>query len=313
LTDYKDGIYCVDAQYEGEGVAAVYIVRGGGRAAIVDTGANSSFSLVKRAMNDLGVAPGDVDYVFLTHVHLDHAGGAGLYMRNLPAAKLVVHERGARHMVNPERLMSGTREIYGAAVAERLYGDIIPVPEDRVIAPSDGETILVGDRPFVCLETPGHALHHIAYHDPSAGAVFTGDAFGMSYLELTRGDRRCVIPTTSPVQFDPRAMRESIDRIAALRPKRLYLTHFGELTDADGAAFVLRRQIDAYERIANDCDGDIGKIRAGIARIFEEETAAQNNPLSPSDSRRVTGRALELNAQGVALWFAKQAKQNEKL
>jgi glyoxylase-like metal-dependent hydrolase (beta-lactamase superfamily II) len=305
LIGHKNGIYCVDSGYEGEGVAAIYVIASGGRAAIVDTANNASLARSLDALGELGISRDDVDYILLTHIHLDHAGGAGLYMREMPSARLVVHGRGARHMINPEKLAKGTAEVYGEAEAKRLYGEILPVCPDRVFVPSDGEEIRFGDTAVVCMDTPGHAYHHMAFRDRASNAVFTGDAFGLSCFDAPGGDTEIVMPTTSPVQFDPEAMHKSIDRIAEAGADHLYLAHFGEVRDQRGAAANLHRLIDEHVRIAVESAGGAEAIKTELTALFRDEMASRGCGDGGGSRRKAAEISVEINALGLAAWYAK--------
>ncbi|MDR0764097.1 MAG: MBL fold metallo-hydrolase [Synergistaceae bacterium] len=311
--DCKNGVYCVDSGYEGGGVASVYLLRDGNEAAIVDTCHNGALEPVKRAFSELGVKDGEVKYIFITHVHLDHMGGAGLFAREFPEAALVVHERGGKHLADPSKLAASAAGVYGESVMKRLYGDILPIPADRITMPRDGAEFRVGDRTIVCFDTPGHARHHIAYKDTSSGAVFTGDAYGMSYAELVRPDGRCAILTTSPVRFDPNAMRASMRLLDGLANGEVYPTHFGRLPLGGGVSDSLYRQLDMYVEAAERAEGDIASIRMRLREIFIEEASRQNCPSLASDFGRVTRAALELNAQGLALWYKKSRDESKSL
>jgi glyoxylase-like metal-dependent hydrolase (beta-lactamase superfamily II) len=313
LADYKNGIYCVDSGYEGGGVASVYIIRDGQSAAIIDTAHNGALEPVKRAMDTIGIASRDVEFIFLTHVHLDHAGGTGLFVKEFPNARVVVHERGARHIIDPEKLVSGAAAVYGEDEVSRLYGKVIPTPKDRITIPRDDDEFRVGERVIVCLDTPGHARHHLAYHDTSAGVVFTGDAYGMSYLELIRTEGRCAILTTSPVQFDPVAMRESMRKIESLKPVCVHPTHFGQMPIGGEISDSLHRQLDLYVKAAEDAEGDLDRIRTKLKELFVNEASRQGCPSLAANSGRVTGQALELNAQGLAVWYEKNKNSGHKL
>jgi glyoxylase-like metal-dependent hydrolase (beta-lactamase superfamily II) len=304
--DCKNGIFCVDSGYEGGGVASVYVIRDGDSAAIVDTAHNGALEPVKSAMSEIGIKSGDVEFIFLTHVHLDHAGGAGMFVGEFPNARVVVHERGARHIVDPGKLVAGATAIYGEEAMARLYGKVTPVPPGKITIPRDGDEFRVGNRAITCLDTPGHARHHLAYHDASANAVFTGDAYGMSYLELVRPEGRCAILTTSPVQFDPNAMRDSMKKIESLNPDSLYPTHFGQMPIGGDISDSLYRQIDLYVKTAEDAKGNLDMIREGLRDLFRNESSRQGCPCLAANSGRVTGQALELNAQGLAVWYEKK-------
>ncbi|GHV55544.1 MBL fold metallo-hydrolase [Synergistales bacterium] len=303
--DFGDGIYGVDAHYLGEGIVSVYIVRGAdGSAALIDTGHNAAFPYISAGLGELGISKEAVRYVCATHVHLDHAGGAGICMREFPNATLVVHPRGARHMIDPAKLMAGAEEVYGKEEADRTYGTLVPIPEERVHTAGDNEEVNVGGILLTCLHTPGHALHHMAYHYKAARSVFTGDSFGVS---LPRYDAdfkgRCfVVPTTSPVQFDPEAMISSIDRIEALAPERLYLTHFGELRDVPERAAELRRLVRAHRDIGIAAKGDVNAIKKELTDLFVSET--QNIGWDITDEvMEIFNIDIFLNSQGVSLWY----------
>jgi glyoxylase-like metal-dependent hydrolase (beta-lactamase superfamily II) len=257
-------------------------------------------------MGEIGIKSGDVEFIFLTHVHLDHAGGAGMFVEEFPNARVVVHERGARHIANPEKLVAGAAAVYGEETMARLYGKVAPVAPDKITIPRDGDEFRVGNRLITCIDTPGHARHHLAYYDTSANAVFTGDAYGMSYLELVRPEGRCAILTTSPVQFDPDAMRDSMKKIDSLKPDSLYPTHFGQMPIGGDISDSLYRQLDLYVKTAEDAKGNLDMIREGLRDLFADESSRQGCPCLAANSGRVTGQALELNAQGLAVWYEKK-------
>lgn len=210
LISYGDGVHAVDSGYGRPQLAAIHVVVQDGRAAIVDTGSNASVPRVLGALAALGVAPDAVDWVMLTHIHLDHAGGAGSLMCALPAAKLLVHPRGVRHMADPSRLWEATSAVYGAERAFELYGRLVPVPAERIVPATDGLELQLGCRTFRVFDTPGHARHHICIWDASAHAFFTGDTFGLSYRELDADGRSFIVPTTTPrSSIRRRCMRRS--------------------------------------------------------------------------------------------------------
>src|SRR4051812_48288819 len=155
LTMFEDGITAVDTEYVRPQMDASHIVCAGGRAAIVDTGPNTAVPLILAALEQLQIAPDAVDFLFLTHVHLDHAGGAGALMRALPRATCIVHPRGAPHMIDPSKLISGTRAVYGEELYSRLYGEILPIERERIAITQDGARFELPGRAFECVHTPG--------------------------------------------------------------------------------------------------------------------------------------------------------------
>src|ERR1700758_2121824 len=184
LYRHPHGITAVDAEYLYPGHAAAHLIVDGGRAAFVDVGTNSSVPYLLAALDELGIARSAVDYVLLTHVHLDHAGGAGRLMRELPGARAVLHPRGAPHMIDPSRLIAGSQAVYGEARFARLYGELIPIPRERVHVAADGERLTLGARTLELIHTPGHAMHHYAVVDAAHAGIFPGDTFGISYRAL---------------------------------------------------------------------------------------------------------------------------------
>ncbi len=310
LIDYADGVYAFDSGYGRPQLAAIHLVVQDGRAAVVDTGSNASVLRVLTALATLGIAPDAVDWVILTHIHLDHAGGAGSLMCALPQAKLLVHPRGVRHMADPTRLWEGTTAVYGAERAFELYGHLVPVPSERIVAATDGLEVRVGSRMLRVFDTPGHARHHICVWDSVAHAFFTGDTFGLSYRELDVDGRAFVVPTTTPTQFDPAGMHASIDRMLAMGPKAMYLTHFSRVTEVERLGADLHRLIDTMVAVAQAARGDgvarHVEILAGLEQVMREEAARQNWALNEDDTLELLRIDLELNAQGLGVWLDSQ-------
>ncbi|HBK47335.1 MAG TPA: MBL fold metallo-hydrolase, partial [Xanthomonadaceae bacterium] len=249
----------------------------------------------------------DVDWLILTHVHLDHAGGAGALLRELPAAKLYVHPRGAPHMIDPARLVAGATAVYGAEEIARSYGEIVPVPAARVVVAEDGGRIEVGGRELACLDTPGHARHHLCLWDARSRGWFSGDTFGLSYRELDNAAGEAfILPTSSPVQFEPEAMRRSIERMMAYDPVAMYLTHYGRVQQPARLAEALYEQIEAMVAIARSCDGRADRHRclvAALGELYRERAQAHGCLLDDAAVEQVLAMDIELNAQGLACWL----------
>ncbi|AYH45501.1 MBL fold metallo-hydrolase [Azoarcus sp. DN11] len=307
LTAHPDGILAVDSGYCGPGVAAIHLLIHRGRAAIVDTGTNASVPRVLAALAAAGIEPGMVQWVILTHIHLDHAGGAGSLMCALPNAKLVVHPRGVRHMVDPAKLWEGTSAVYGAERAFALYGRLAPIEAERIVAAEEGLELDLGGRTLRILQTPGHAKHHVCIWDETARAFFTGDTFGLSYREFDVEGRPSVFPTTTPTQFDPDALHASIDRLMSYRPEAMYLTHFSRVTGVERLAADLHRLIDTQVAVARAARGEgvarHVEILAGLEQIVREEAERQGWTLPEEEIFRILRTDLELNAQGLGFWL----------
>jgi hydroxyacylglutathione hydrolase len=312
--DYEHGITAIDSGFERPMLDAVHLVVEGGRAALVDTASNASLPKVLSALDAKGLSAADVDWVLLTHVHLDHAGGAGSYIRHFPNARLTVHPRGARHMIDPARLVAGTVEVYGADEAKRMYGDIVPVPAERVVETPDGASVSLNGRRFEFLDTPGHARHHVCIVDERSGHVFAGDTFGLSYRELDVDGRPAIFPSTTPVQFDPPALHASIDRLLARRPGAVYVTHFGQVRDVQRCGEDLHRLIDAHARLGLACERDglegerrSQRLREGVRAIVLDEAQRQRWPLEREALLALFDLDIRLNAAGLEAWLDARA------
>ena len=307
LTAYQNGIYAVDALYLRPRLAAVHLIKEGDRVALVDTGTNDSLPRVISALDELGVSIQQVDYIFLTHIHLDHAGGAGLMMRQFPNARLVVHPRGVRHMIDPSKLIEGATAVYGKEEMARLYGDVQPIDPVRIVEATHDLRLALAGRQVHILDTPGHARHHVCIRDEKTGHIFTGDAFGLSYPEFDIGGRQFVFPGTTPVQFDPEEMHASIDLMMSFNPGAIYLTHFGQVRDVPGTAREMHRLIDAYVEIArrhkNAGQARHELIRDGVARLMVKEIAAIGCPLASTAILEFLKHDIEINAQGLEVWL----------
>ncbi len=236
--------------------------------ALVETGSQSSVPAVHAALDALGLGPLDLRWIIVTHIHLDHAGGVGELARDFPNATVVVHERGARHLVDPSRLVDSASRVYGPLL-DSLYGRMTAVPEDRLIAADDGYQVDVGNgRTLVLVDSPGHAKHHHAVLDEQTGTLLVGDAVGVLLPDL--GVLR---PATPPPDFDLDLAVQSLQRFAELRPTRMVLTHYGPVADAQdtlaAAEEMLHGWVDVAERvIENAADAGIDDVADALAEAF---------------------------------------------
>lgn len=289
---------------------AAYLLIQNGHAAFIDCGTRHSVPRLLDALRTAGLEPSAVDWLILTHVHLDHAGGAGELMAQLPNARLVVHPRGARHMIDPSKLWAGATAVYGEEEMRQSYGSIRPVPADRVVEAPDNHVVDLAGRKLTCLDTPGHARHHNAIHDSASGCIFSGDTFGLSYREFDTDKGPFILPTTSPVQFDPEALHHSIDRLLSLKPPAIYPTHFGRIEDVNRLGNDLHEQIDAMVAIATTADacGDQrhAALTQGLRELYAGRAARHGWSGDVMRLEELIGLDIELNAQGLGIWLDKQ-------
>jgi glyoxylase-like metal-dependent hydrolase (beta-lactamase superfamily II) len=310
VTDFEFGISAIDSRHIRLGLDAIHLMHEKGRAAIIDTGTNHSVPYILRALEYKQIPREAVDFVILTHVHLDHAGGAGLLMRHLPNARLFVHPRGARHMLDPSRLMASTQDVYGDVAARRMYGDIVPVDEARLTTVGEGALLSLAGRELEFFDTPGHARHHVCILDRRTRHLFTGDMFGLSYRELDNEGREFVFPATTPTQFDPRAFHASIGRLLALEPRALYLTHYSKVTDVNRLATDLLRLVDRHVDVAmsaahlDDADERQAALETGVRDLVLAEGRAQGWALQAQSLAEFMALDIRFNAQGLASWLA---------
>lgn len=307
--DFEHGITAIDSLFVRPGLAAIHLLIEQGQAAIIDTGTNFSVPHVLEILHGKGLAPQSVAYVIVTHVHLDHAGGAGRMMQLFPNARLVVHPRGARHMIDPARLVAGATAVYGEAVVKKTYGEIIPVPAGRVIEAPDNFEILLHGRSLRFLDTPGHARHHFCIWDETSHSAFTGDTFGISYREFDVAGREFIFPTCTPVQFEPEAAHQSIDRIMALQPGQIYLTHYSRITQLNRLANDLHQMLDAFVTLGMQCRDAGGqrheRLKAGVEEIMLRALMVHGCQLPLEEISRLLAMDFELNAQGIGVWLDK--------
>jgi len=305
-TRVGDGIVAIDTQYMRPLLDASHLITERGRAAFVDTGANSSVPFLLDALRQQDLDPGDVDYLFLTHVHLDHAGGAGSLMRELPNASCVIHPRGAPHMADPAKLVAGTQAVYGAALALEMYGEILPIDEARIVVAEDEQRFEFAGRELQTLHTEGHARHHYCLHDAQSRGVFTGDSFGISYRELDTKNGEFIYPTTTPSHFEPVEAHKAVDRIMGLQPDKLYLTHYSRVDDVGRLAADMHVCIDGFVAIAERHRDDDDRCEAMQASMFDflsDRLAAHGYPGDRDSIWSVVQHDVKLNSQGLDAWL----------
>ena len=309
-TPLGHGIWVIDTGYQRPQFDAAYLMVEQGRAAFIDTGTSLALPRLLAALDVAGVARDAVDWVIPTHVHLDHAGGAGALMAELPAAQLLVHPRGARHLINPTVLLASARAVYGDEEMQRAYGTVVPIDARRVVESADGMVIALAARPLTLFDTPGHARHHHCVWDERSRGFFTGDTFGLSYREFDTPQGPWLLPSTTPTQFDPTALRTSVERMLAQQPQRLYLTHYGCIGNVAALGCDLLDQLDAVvalgERIrlqSLSAEARHSALKAGLTMLYLQRLQRLGNTLPRERVLALLAMDIDLNAQGMAVWL----------
>ena len=304
-----DGIWCIDTGYHRPRFDAVYLLVDAGRAAFFDTGTNPTVPRLLAALDALGLRRDAVDWVIPSHVHLDHAGGAGALMRELPAARLLLHPRGVRHMADPTALQQAVLEIYGAETVARDYGTLVPVDAARITPTEDGMVVPLGARPLEFAHMAGHALHHHCLWDERSRGWFTGDTFGVSYREFDTARGPWMLLSSTPVQFDPPALRASVQRLLARQPRWMHLTHFGRLGDIAPLGEQVLRAIDRMVELGRATPPGPDReqrLRDRLQRQYQDEARAHGCVLGNAAVAAALDMDIRLNAQGLLIWLERQ-------
>jgi glyoxylase-like metal-dependent hydrolase (beta-lactamase superfamily II) len=340
--DYLNAITTIDCGYmERNDYAYAYLLRNGKHAAFIDNNTNHCVPTMMQALADQGLQPENVDYIIITHVHLDHAGATGQLAELCPNAQVLAHPRAARHVIDPTKLVEGVRKVYGDETFDALYGNIKPVAKERVRIMEDAETIDLGvGRPLQFIHTRGHAKHHFVVHDPMSKSVFTGDAFGVSYrpvLKQFRLENKAkpfrflgmsfgalpdsmqdfLFPSSSPVDFEPKEAHLAIDKILATKAERAFVTHGGVWEDMKLGAMQMHYGIQQYSLIMQEL---IAKIKdaerrgipldedvlhthalAKMRQFFEEELQKHGLKHEEPAVWDLLNSDIELNAQGLVV------------
>ena len=311
ITTLEHGLIAIDTEYARPLLDASHLIVEDGRGAFVDTGVNNSVPLLLAALQERDLDPSDIDFVFLTHIHLDHAGGAGLLMQHLPNARCVILPRGAPHMVDPGKLVAGTETVYGKEATQKMYGNIQPIVAERIDIAGDGEFFSLHGRELQTFYTEGHARHHYCLNDPRSNGVFTGDSFGVSYRELDTAAGEFIFPTTTPVHFDPEEAHKSVDRIMSYEPERVYLTHYSEVGNLARLATDMHNGIDAFVAIALENANAADRTTALQEAIFEYFVTGLIRHGFKGDRDMmwsILNIDVKLNTQGIEVWLERHGK-----
>jgi glyoxylase-like metal-dependent hydrolase (beta-lactamase superfamily II) len=312
VIDYPGGICAIDTDHVRPWLDASHLIVERGRAAFVDTGTSHGVPRLLAALERAGLSPAAVDYIFVTHAHLDHAGGAGRLAQQLPNARVVAHPRAAPHLAEPAKLIAATRQVYGASY-DRLYGEIPPIPRERLLETQEGARYSLAGRSLECLHTPGHALHHYVLLDRSAQALFAGDTFGVSYREFDVDGREFVFPATTPSHFDPDQLHRSVDRIAASGAQFVFVTHFGRVGHVAELAHSLHEGIGAYVAMAlaraqqpNREDAMRGDMYVWMSGRLD----AHGDTRDHAARHELLDGDIALNVAGLSAWLERRARMS---
>ena len=258
---------------------------------LIETSASPSIPHLLKGLEKLQINPKEIKYIIVTHIHLDHAGGVGLLLENCPNASVIVHPRGERHLADPTKLIQGAKAVYGETF-DALFDPILPVPEDRLITKEDGEKLEIGkNRTLTFYDTPGHAKHHFSIYDSYSNGIFTGDTIGILYpIEKTNGIE-LVLPSTSPNQFDPDVMLNSLEKIEKLDVDTIYFGHYGPSQQPKAAFKQLRSWLPKFVEVGESV------ISENPNRTFDEKAEAIFQDLTSMVSEGLVKMGIEPNEE----------------
>lgn len=306
VLEYPGGISAIDSGMVRDQMAACYLLETGSAVAVIETGNAASADRIMNVLRFRGRQPEEVSHVIVTHVHLDHAGGAGRLLGKLPQAVLAVHPRGARHMIDPSRLEASARAVYGDERYEAMYGALVPAPAERVQVMEEGDSLQVGQRRLEFMDAPGHARHHFTVWDEETNGWFTGDTFGISYRELDTDSGPFIFPTTTPIQFDPEALAASVDRMMERRPDAMYLTHFGRVRDVQRLAGDMHEGIRFFADLGEEhaqSDDRTRRIEDAMMEWLTSRARTHGVTLGDAELDAVLRPDVVLNTQGIEFWL----------
>lgn len=300
VTDLPGGLLALDTLTAGMTKVTAGFLITAPRPTLVECGPALSSQSVIQGLRNTGLDPDDLAYLVLSHIHLDHAGGAGDVAAAFPNATIVVHQIGAKHMVDPERLNASSRRVYGT-LYDTVYGDCTPIATDRIHAVGERETLdLGGGRKLELFPTPGHAKHHIGVFDPDAGDLFVGDSVGVKLPGMTT-----IRPATPPADFDHVLAQQSLDTYRSLTPTRVYLAHYGAVDPPDEALLEAKENLDEWVATADTAWGEseeLDHVAETLGRRFGDEVGhVPDDPDSEGRLELLSG--VRSNAMGMVRYF----------
>lgn len=299
--------YLIDAFYAYPDRGAVFLVKYDDEAALIDTGTAMSAVYIMAALEKLNIAPSQVRYLFPTHVHLDHAGGAGVLSSQLPNAQIYVHPRGLRHLIDPTKLIAGGAAIYGGDMMATAIGKVVPIPAERGVAAEDGQELPLGSKSLRVLFSPGHAYHHYSIWDEESGCYFAGDVGGNSYPMMDKNGKHLMFLCSAPVQYDPKAWHESLTAMTQLKPKKLCLCHYGALDNVTQAADDMHRLIDELGEEALKLKSEENKyplVEKLVWKAFWREYDKLSPPMERLHAELWMKKDVHIATAGLVHWIS---------
>ena len=313
--DLEHGISCIDTRYIRGNFVACYLIQQDREAALIDSGGYLSVPGILKVLDEKNIAYSQVKHIILTHIHLDHAGGAGELLKHLPNAKVYVHERGAKHLIDPSKLRAGVIEVYGKTFFKQFLGDLIPINPEKIHIVKDQERIMLESRVLTCIDTPGHAKHHICIWDEVSRGIFSGDTLGVSYQEFDTDQGELIFPPTTPIQFDPEVWEQTVRQLMGLQPRYAYLTHYGRIEFSQASAQRLIEQIQAFCTIALTLKHEKNRHQVIKDKLLTHLlTVAERHGASLAQAKQIKllKGDLEICAQGLGVWLDQQDQKYEQ-
>jgi glyoxylase-like metal-dependent hydrolase (beta-lactamase superfamily II) len=301
------GISYVDLKFqETPRIIGTAVIQGSDGVALLDPGPTSTLSTLRQELDATGVAIDDITTIVLTHIHLDHAGATGTLVKENPRLKVLVHEKGAPHLVNPEKLLASAARLYGTEM-DRLWGEVRAVPADSLVLLAGGERVKAGGRELSVAYTPGHASHHVSYFSAETGIAFVGDTAG-----IKRTVNGYVLPPTPPPDIDPESWNASLDLIGQWRPETVFLTHFGPSANASVHIAEMRDNLSFVTDLVKTSLVREDSDEAREAWFTEQVRLELRRRLAvpDADAYEVAGR-FDLNWRGLARYLRKRAENRQ--
>lgn len=303
----------IDCHYQFPQFAAAFLKTKNGKSVFIENNTSHAVPFLLDALIKSGGSPDRVDYLIVTHAHLDHAGASGQLMQLFKNAQLVAHPKAARTLINPQRLVDSAERVYGRSQFEQLYGQIVPVPAERTLAVHDGDSIQWQGETFQFLFTEGHASHHFCVAIPESGEVFTGDTFGLCYPRIS-GKSPFHFPSTSPVDFDHAAAIRSIDKILSTQSRGAFLTHFGWVQNLALRGELLKQHLHFHQELIEKSEHQQVEeelLESWILSELQQYFEAQLDRCGVQKTQEVLDilkMDIHLNAAGLAISAKKRRK-----